>query len=92
MAVVEGVGKPEGCKLIRVRAEIQSGIIRSISICGDFFASPEEGFDRAVQRLSGIALSDVGAAFTAALTAENVEASGITGEGVAAVVTQRQNE
>jgi hypothetical protein len=86
--VVTGVGKPEGCKLIRVSAEIAEDTVLSISIHGDFFASPEEGFGRAVKRLAGTALSHLAAAFSEAMATEGIEVFGITGEGLAAVVAK----
>jgi lipoic acid synthetase len=86
LARLEGVGRPEGCKLIRVSADAADGIIRSISIRGDFFASPVEGFERAEARLSGVPLSEAGIAFDRLLAEEGVEASGIHGAGLAEVL------
>jgi hypothetical protein len=83
---IEGVGKPEGAKLIRISAEIDDGIIRAISIRGDFFASPEEGFERAEARLSGIPLAKAAAAFDIFLSEEKVEAFGISGAALAEVL------
>jgi hypothetical protein len=85
---IKGVGKPAGCKLIRIRAEVAGDIVESITIRGDFFASPEEGFDRAEKRLSGTPLSEIATTFDALLADEGVEAFGISGEGVAAVLTE----
>ena len=82
---IEAMGKPSGCKLIRITAELNEGIIRSISIRGDFFASPGEGFDRAEQRLAGVRATEVGARFDEYLAAEGVEAQGIHGDGLAEV-------
>jgi hypothetical protein len=76
---IETMGKPPGCKLIRLSAEIEGGIIKAISIRGDFFASPEAGFDRAESRLAGIPAADAGPAFDVFLKEENVEAAGING-------------
>ena len=84
--LVNGVGKPAGCKLIRIRAEVTDGIVESISIRGDFFASPEEGFERAEKRLAGTALSEIAARFDALLAEESIEVFGISGAGVAAVL------
>jgi lipoic acid synthetase len=83
---LEGAGKPEGCKLIRVSADVAGGIIRGISIRGDFFASPAEGFERAEARLAGVPLAGAGAAFDRFLAEEGVEASGIHGAGLAEVL------
>jgi hypothetical protein len=83
---IEGIGKPEGCKLIRVSADLEDGVIRSISIRGDFFASPAEGFDRIEARLTGVAPDEAGPAFDRFLIQEGVEAQGISGEGLAQVI------
>jgi hypothetical protein len=79
------MGKPPGCKLIRFGADLEGGIIRTISIRGDFLASPEEGFDRAERRLRGTALGDLEAAFDRLLAEEGVETLGINGAGLAQV-------
>ena len=80
---IETTGRPEGCKLIRLSADVDGGIIRSLSIRGDFFASPEEGFENAERRMAGAALSGAGSAFNGFLEEEKVECFGINGEGVA---------
>jgi hypothetical protein len=82
---IEGIGKPGGCKLIRISAEADRGVLRSVLIRGDFFASPEEGFERVEARLSGAALDELGPAFDRLLAEEGVEAQGINGEGLAEV-------
>jgi hypothetical protein len=82
MPCIEAAGKPAGCKLIRLSAEVSGGVIRSIKIRGDFFASPGEGFDRLEKRLPGTPLADLPAAFDRLLLEERVEAQGITGAGI----------
>jgi hypothetical protein len=83
---VNGMGKPPNGKLIRLSAELEGDRIKALSIRGDFFASPEEGFDRAERRLRGVALDDVGPAFDRFLAEEGVDAQGIDGEGLAQVL------
>jgi lipoic acid synthetase len=87
---VEGIGRPEGCKLIRVSADIADGVIRCISIRGDFFASPEEGFEQAEARLVGIPAAEAGAAFDRFLAEAGVAAVGIHGAGFAEVLAAAQ--
>jgi hypothetical protein len=87
---IEAAGKSPGCKLIRVSAEIDGGIIRSIKIRGDFFASPGGGFDRAEARLPGTALADLAGAFDRLLLEEGVEAQGISGEALYRVITKSE--
>jgi lipoate-protein ligase A len=82
----EGAGKPEGCKLIRFGADIENGILKRIRIRGDFFASPEEEFDRLEERLAGLPLTELASAFDALLRDGGIEASGITGAGLASLV------
>ena len=86
---IDARGKPEGCKLLRLSAVLDDGeapVIRSIRIRGDFFASPEEGFDTVETQLAGTRLRDLAAVFDRLLADEGVEVSGITGAGVAAVL------
>jgi lipoate-protein ligase A len=83
---IEGIGKPPGCKLIRINAEVEGGLIRSIRIRGDFFASPEEGFDRVEQGLRDASVSGVAEAFDRLMAQEGVEAFGIDGAGLASVL------
>jgi hypothetical protein len=82
---VEGTGKPPGCKLIRFSAELEGETIRTISIRGDFLASPEEGFDRAERRLWGTACGDLERTFDRLLAEEGVETLGINGAALARV-------
>ncbi|MDR2404080.1 MAG: hypothetical protein LBD78_08635 [Spirochaetaceae bacterium] len=86
MIRIEGVGKPPDCKLIRVYAELEGNSIRTIRIRGDFFASPEEAFDRVGEGLSGVSLTDLAGTFDALLREGAIEAFGINGAGVAAVL------
>jgi lipoic acid synthetase len=85
---VTGMGKPEGCKLIRLTADLEGDLIKNISIRGDFFASPEEGFDRAEGRLRGIPRERLAAAFDRFLAEEKVETLGINGTAVAQVLEE----
>ncbi|MDR3169997.1 MAG: hypothetical protein LBU17_00045 [Treponema sp.] len=83
---IEGVGKPPGCKLLRAGADIDRGIIRTLRIRGDFFASPEEGLEQVEQRLSGVPLVELAAAFDALIREAGVEVFGISGSGLASVL------
>jgi hypothetical protein len=82
---LEGLGKPEGCKLIRFTAEVEDGRIRTIRIRGDFFASPEERFDLVEQGLSGTAPAELARTFDFLMRREGIEAFGINGGGLASV-------
>jgi hypothetical protein len=82
---LEGIGKPAGCKLIRFTAELEQGRIRTISIRGDFFASPEERFDLVEQGLSGILPAELEGTFDLLMGREEIEAFGINGRGLASV-------
>jgi hypothetical protein len=85
-----GMGKPQGCKLIRVSGEVSGSpaVIRRISIRGDFFAVPEEAFERAESRLEGVGPDEIGPALGRLLDEEGVSVAGLTAEGVAEVVRE----
>jgi hypothetical protein len=85
--VVHGVGKPADCKLLRITAEIEGDLIRRIAIHGDFFAFPEEGFERVEARLGGTPMGQFEERFAALMAEEAVEGYGITASGVAEVLS-----
>ncbi|MDR2617375.1 MAG: hypothetical protein LBC62_00770 [Treponema sp.] len=98
---IEGTGKPRGCKLIRISAEIdvapgsdlkgaspEGAVIRAVQIRGDFFASPEESFERLEQALAGTPVSGLAAAFDGYAAKAGIETFGINGAGVAAVLEE----
>ncbi|MDR1929535.1 MAG: hypothetical protein LBQ44_02790 [Treponema sp.] len=85
---IEAMGKPPGCKLIRVSADIENSRIKTISIRGDFFANPEEAFERAQDRLIGTALSGAGENFGLFLREEGVETLGISGAALGEILTR----
>jgi hypothetical protein len=84
----EALGKPQGCKLIRISAEVSGGLINSIEIRGDFFASPEESFEDAEKALSGTAVNNLASAFDTLLREKGIESFGISGRGLAEVLSQ----
>ncbi|MDR0525183.1 MAG: hypothetical protein LBG90_04855 [Spirochaetaceae bacterium] len=83
---IEGIGKPEGCKLIRLQADITDRCLTSIRIRGDFFASPEEGFEQVESQLRNIPLEALAEAFDRRLAQAGVEVFGISGKGLTAVL------
>ena len=83
---IEGIGKPDGCKLIRIQADIEAGGIKTIRIRGDFFASQEEEFEKVEQRLVGLSLEEVAHSFDRLLHLAGVEVFGISGDGLASVL------
>jgi lipoic acid synthetase len=82
----EGTGKPPGCKLIRLSGEAEQGVIRNISIRGDFFASPEEEFEAVEEALRGVRVEDAAQVMDSFLQRRGIEAFGISGSGFAAVL------
>jgi biotin operon repressor len=83
---LEAAGRPEGCKLIRISAEVEGPLIRTLRIRGDFFASPEDGFDRVEERLRDIPVEALGSCFDRLLAEEGVETQGIDGRGLSQVL------
>jgi lipoate-protein ligase A len=86
--IVRGSSKPAGCKLLRIEADIDEGLIRSIMVRGDFFAVPEEGFERIEARLAGTAAGSLASRFEELVREEGVEVLGISGEGLAAALAE----
>ncbi|MDR1211297.1 MAG: hypothetical protein LBK40_03595, partial [Spirochaetaceae bacterium] len=87
-----GLGKPQGCKLIRLSGETEGGVIKSISIRGDFFASPEEEFEKIEQVLPGVRTEDAARVLDAFLERRGIEAFGINGRGFAEVLASALGE
>lgn len=83
---IHAIGKPAGAKLIRLTATVENGVVRSISINGDFFAIPEEGFERVEARLAGTELPLLAARIDQLMQEEGVEPYGISGAAVAEVL------
>jgi lipoic acid synthetase len=83
---IEAAGKPLGCKLIRLSAEIRGDRIASIQIRGDFFASPEEGFDTVEEALMGTPAPKLAETFDSLVKQNNMEVFGISGAGIAEVL------
>jgi len=76
------IGKPSGGKLLRLSLEWEQGLVRSISVRGDFFAHPEDGFDAAEAALVGAPVEHVGEAFARELAARGVTLFGLSPEDV----------
>lgn len=95
--ILAAAGKPEGCKLLRVRAELTeplspSSIVLSLSVNGDFFAVPEESFEEALRNLAGTRLGDLADAFAGEMARNGVQLSGITGEGLCSTLRSAIHE
>jgi hypothetical protein len=84
------IGKPPGCKLLRIEAELKSGegggVIQSIQIRGDFFASPEEGLEEIEKELAGKKVKELASAFDTLVRQKGIEVYGISGAGIAEVI------
>jgi lipoic acid synthetase len=87
-----GLGKPPGCKLIRLSGEAEGSAIRNISIRGDFFASPEDEFEKLEQVLRGVRVEDAEKVFDSFLERRGIEAFGINGRGFAGLLASALGE
>lgn len=81
------IGKPEGCKLLRIFLEVteplnRESIIMSLNIHGDFFAIPEEQFEEIEQELAGTRLGHLGENFDMAVADHRIQIEGISGRCV----------
>ncbi len=79
--------KPKGCKLLRVHAQVSdpptlSSKILSLTVNGDFFAIPEEGFEKIETDLRGFVIDSVGEAFDKMATEERLSLAGISGSAI----------
>jgi len=88
---LELIGKPEGCKLLRVTIDVEPPLaptshILALSIRGDFFAIPEEVFDEIERKLVGVALQDLGKRFDELSQEKGLDCAGITGRGLDEIV------
>lgn len=81
-------GKPSGCKLLRIETGIEADCIRSIIIRGDFFAVPEEAFERLEARLSGTPVAGLASRFEELAAEEGIQLIGIHGQAVASLVKE----
>lgn len=83
--ILRRVVKIPAGKLLKLTADVEGGILKSVALRGDFFAHPEEGFDRAEESLAGIPAGDFRSAFPAALAREGVELFGLSADAAADV-------
>lgn len=91
---IEAMGKPEGCKLLRISAAIgdppgRDSLIEGISVRGDFFAVPEEGFEALEKSLSGVRISDLAEAFEIQARKLGVKTLGISGRALQTLIEGR---
>ncbi|HUW70267.1 MAG TPA: hypothetical protein VMX33_08525 [bacterium] len=80
------IGKPSGGKLLRLSLEWEQGIVRGISIRGDFFAHPEDGFDEAEAALAGAPVGHLEQTFARELASRGVTLFGLSPEDVGVAV------
>lgn len=88
---IEAIGKPEGCKLLRISAVIGDppGLdsqIERISVRGDFFAVPEEGFEALEKSLSGTRVRDLAEAFETQASNLGLKTLGISGQALQTLI------
>lgn len=83
--ILRRVVKIPAGKLLKLSADVEGGVLKTVALRGDFFAHPEEGFDRAEASLAGIPAPDFRRAFAAALAREGVELFGLSADAAADV-------
>jgi hypothetical protein len=84
---IETIGKPAGCKLIRITCSVEEPVsdsspIGSILIRGDFFAIPEESFEKLETLLAGTELGKLGSKFDDLSRELGIRMIGINGAGI----------
>jgi len=90
----ELIGKPEGCKLLRMSLDIEPPIlptstINAISIRGDFFAIPEEAFDELLGELSGVTIDTFVTRFEELARQKHIEFEGINSKGLMELIEKQ---
>jgi len=88
---IETMGKPEGCKLLRVSVELSDpagsdSLIGWISVRGDFFAVPEEGFEALEKSLSGVRVRDLAEVFETQARKLGIKTLGISGQALQSLI------
>ncbi len=74
------IGKAKGGKLLRLTLNWHGDTVESMQIRGDFFAHPEEGFDKLESALRGIPLTEARNLYERALVAYGVTVYGLLPE------------
>jgi len=90
--ILQGVGKPPGCKLIRFTAVLEDQLIKEIQIRGDFFAIPEEAFEELEAALCGTPLDTLEERFNQIAETLGIELQGISGSGLSSLVLAAYKE
>uniref|UniRef100_A0A7C3EAE5 Uncharacterized protein n=1 Tax=Gracilinema caldarium TaxID=215591 RepID=A0A7C3EAE5_9SPIR len=90
--MLQGVGKPSGCKLIRFTAVLEGQVIKEIQIRGDFFAIPEEVFEALEASLCGTSLDALEERFAQLARELDLALQGISGSGLAELVQTAYRE
>lgn len=80
------IGKPAGGKLLRVDLEWDDGVVKKLSIRGDFFAHPEERFDEAEAAMVGAPVDGLAAALDAVLRKAGVTLYGLSASDIGVAV------
>jgi hypothetical protein len=92
----EYVGKPAGGKLLRMSLLWEDGLVRGLSIRGDFFAHPEEGFDEVEKAMIGTSVNELGESFARETDARGVKLYGLTpqdvGDAIASILSKAKTE
>jgi hypothetical protein len=89
---VQRVFKSPGTKLLRLTVDLEAGVVRSLSMRGDFFAHPEEGFDRVEASLAGVPVGAFEATFRSALEREGVSLYGLDPADVARLIEEAAHD
>jgi len=71
------IGKAKGGKLVRLALAWSGDTVESLNIRGDFFAHPEEGFDKLEAAFRGSPLGEVRRLYERALVAYGVTVYGL---------------
>lgn len=91
--LVNAIGKPPGCKLLRIRAKVireDSGSfsVHELAIRGDFFAVPEEDFEAMGQSIEGTGLDALAKACDDFIQRKGIQIAGISGSAIESLLRE----
>jgi len=90
--IVKRDRKVPGGKLLRAEVEVESGVVLSASVRGDFFAHPEDVFEAAEAELAGLPVDRLGEAALSLFSRHPLRIFGASPEDIAELLVESAHE